>query len=142
MTNFLNDDTVVDKKEEFKKHVKNGAFKTEIEPNKQQNHIYGKPWKNQVKQAIKSFSDPNPKNHQTPKSVLNPKYNPQDLIDKYKGTGSVRISKDGKTVNEFITLNHPVGRTYDKKIKRYVSTNVLQIKYCDSGTHIFPVVQL
>ena len=43
---------------------------------------------------------------------------PQDLIDKYGGTGSIRISKDGKSVNEFITLKYSIGRTYDKKEQR------------------------
>lgn len=57
LTNFLNDDKITDKEEEFKKRVRAGEFSTEVEPKKQQNHLYGKPWKNQVKQAIKPLSE-------------------------------------------------------------------------------------
>lgn len=141
LTSFLDDDTITDKEEEFKKRVRAGEFKTEVEPQKQQNHLYGKPWKNQVKQAINSFNDPDPKNHQAPKSVLDSKYDPQELIDKYCGTGTVEFSNDGKSVDEYILLKQPIGRTFDKKVGRYVSTKKLQIKYCDNGTHIFPIVE-
>ena len=141
LTNFLNDDKITDKEEEFKKRVRAGEFSTEVEPKKQQNHLYGKPWKNQVKQAIKSLSDPNSKNPQAPKSVLSPKYDPQELIDKYSGTGTIEFSNDGKTVNEYIVLKRTVGRTYDKKIGKYIRTKKIQIKYCDNGTHVFPIVE-
>ncbi len=134
LTKFLSDGTITDKETEFRKALKLGRFNTKIELPKQRNHVSGKPWKNQVKQAVKSNGK------QTPKSILDPKLDPQSLVDKYGGTGIIRFSKDGKTANEYIVFPNPIGRTFDKKTQKYISTHTLQIKYCDAGTHVFPTM--
>lgn len=140
LTKFLSDGTITNKEKEFRKALKLGRFNTKIEPSKQQNHISGKQWKNQVKQAVGTLNDPDPKKRKTPKSILDPKLDPQSLIDKYGGTGTVEFANDGKTANEYIVFPDPIGRTFDKKTQKYIPTHTLQIKYCDGGTHVFPTM--
>ena len=59
---------------------------------------------------------------------------PQDLINKYAGTGNYYEFRG-------ITLPFEVGRTYNKKTGKYEATNRVQIKYDENkGAHIFPVL--
>lgn len=127
--------------EKFKKSLSKGYVKTKIEPNKQINHTYNKQWKNQVKQATKSWSNPDSKKWKTPKSVLRKDIDPQKIVDEYGGTGRMVSSTSGDCVNEFINLPFVVGKTFDKKKWKYVNTNAVQIKYSPNGTHVLPTVQ-
>ena len=127
--------------EKFKKSLSNGYVKTKIEPNKQIKHTYNKQWKNQVKQAVKSWSNPDSKKWKTPKSVLRKDIDPQKIVDEYGGTGRMVSSTSGDCVNEFINLPFVVGKTFDKKKWKYVNTNAVQIKYSPNGTHVLPTVQ-
>ncbi len=140
LTKFLNDGTITDKEAEFKKALKLGRFNTKVEVNKQKKHQLTPEWRNQVKQAVRTLNETDPKKRKTPKSILDPKLDPQNLVDKYGGTGIIRFSKDGKTANEYIVFPNPIGRTFDKKTQKYISTHTLQIKYCDAGTHVFPTM--
>lgn len=140
LTDITKDATIQDKEAAFRNALKLGKIKKTIEPSKQQNHISGAPWRNQVKQAMASQSNPDPQKRKKPKSLLNAGLDPQALVNQFGGTGKITISRDGKTVNEFIVCPKPIGRTFDMKLGRYIETNVLQIKYCDGGTHIFPTV--
>ena len=134
LTNFLNNGTITDKEAEFRKGLKLGRFNTNIETNKQKKHQLTPEWKNQVKQAL----SPNGKHN--PKSRLNKDINPQEIVNKYGGTGKLSFSKDGKTVNEYIVLPDYIGVTFNKKKGKYEKTNVIQIKYTENGVHIFPTV--
>ena len=127
--------------EKFKKSLSNGYVKTKIEPNKQINHTYNKQWKNQVKQATKSWSNPDSKKWKTPKSVLRKDIDPQKIVDEYGGTGRMVSSTSGDCVNEFINLPFVVGKTFDKKRRKYINTNAVQIKYSQNGTHVLPTIQ-
>lgn len=127
--------------EVFRESLQKGYVKTKIEEKKQIKHTYNKQWKNQVKQAVKSFSNPDPKKRQTPKSVLRKDINPQEIVDKYKGTGMLSLSGDGKTMNEYIELSKVIGKTYDKKLGKYVDTKKVQIKYSKNGTHVIPTME-
>lgn len=142
LTSLLNDATITDKEKAFKEALKLGRINNKIEDSKQRNHISGAPWRNQVKQAIKTINDSDPKKQKTPKSILTPKLDSQSLVDKYGGTGRIVVSGDNKTVNEFITLPDIVGRTFDNNSKRYIATHTIQIKYTDKGTHVFPTKEL
>lgn len=101
--------------EVFRKSLQKGYVKTKIEKNKQIKHTYNKQWKNQVKQAVQSFSNPDPKKRQTPRSVLRKDIDPQEIVDKYGGTGKMESSSKGDCVNEFITLPFVVGKTFEKR---------------------------
>ena len=127
--------------EVFRKSLQKGYVKTKVEKNKQIKHTYNKQWKNQVKQAVQSFSNPDPKKRQTPRSVLRKDIAPQEIVDKYGGTGRLSLSDDGKTMNEYIELPEVIGKTFDKKIGRYVDTKTIQIKYSKGGTHVIPTIR-
>lgn len=131
MTSFTKDDSITDKELEFKKRLCVGEFKTEIYPIDQNKHIYGKAWKNQVKRAVLYDEG-------APRSVLNKSLNPATMVEKYGGTGKIIISGDKNTINEFITLPFKTGKTFDKSLGKYVDTHVIQIKYTNKGTHVFP----
>ena len=127
--------------EVFRKSLQKGYVKTKVEKNKQIKHTYNKQWKNQVKQAVQSFSNPDPKKRQPPRSVLRKDIDPQEIVDKYGGTGRLSLSDDGKTMNEYIELPEVIGKTFDKKIGRYVDTKTIQIKYSKGGTHVIPTIR-
>lgn len=127
--------------EVFRKSLQKGYVKTKIEKNKQIKHTYNNQWKNQVKQAVQSFSSPDPKKRQTPRSVLRKDIDPQEIVDKYGGTGKLFSSGDGKTMNEYIELPEVIGKTFDKKIGRYVDTKTIQIKYSKGSTHVIPTIR-
>ena len=127
--------------EVFRKSLQKGYVKTKVEKNKQIKHTYNKQWKNQVKQAVQSFSNSDPKKRQTPRSVLRKDIDPQEIVSKYGGTGRLSLSDDGKTMNEYIELPEVIGKTFDKKIGRYVDTKTVQIKYSKGGTHVIPTIR-
>ena len=125
---------IIDTKEsDFKSDLAKGLINTTIEQSQQQKHQLTKVWKNQVKQAIASNG------RFSPKSRLNKNIDPQELVNKYAGTG--RISFNGGIVHEYIRLPFDVGVTFDKKIGKYVKTKVVQIKYTKNGVHIFPTIE-
>lgn len=132
LTNFLNDDKIINKEVSFKERLAKGEVNTTIEKSQQQKHQATKAWKNQVKQAVLSGYK------QTPKSLLDKNINSQEFVDKYAGTGIIQFVKNNAVVHEYISVPNIVGRTFDKQIKKYVKTNVIQIKYTENGIHIFP----
>ncbi len=121
--------------ENFKNALKKGYVNTIIEQSQQQKHQSSKAWKNQVKQAMQSGGK------QTPKSRLFNSIDPQEIVDKYGGTGVLRSKKNNHCVDEFITLPFEVGVTFDVSQKKYIRTHKVQIKYVKNGTHIFPVIE-
>ena len=122
----------------FKKDVANGNVNLNVDMKNQPKHLLNKGWKNQVKQAVKSGGKI------TPKSLLAKGLDPQDLINKYAGTGDeYNFRPNQKYPDEFISLPFVVGRTYDNSTGKYIETRRLQIKYNEkSGAHIFPVKEI
>ncbi len=118
--------------ENFKNALKKGYVNTIIEQSQQQKHQSSKAWKNQVKQAIQSGGK------QTPKSRLFNSIDPQEIVNKYGGTGEFKSRKNNHCVDEFIALPFEIGVTFDKKQGKYIKTRMVQIKYAKNGTHIFP----
>lgn len=121
----------------FRQDIARGAVITSVDKSNQQNHTYGKIWKNQVKQAMKSNGQ------LAPKSVLAKGLDPQKIIDKYAGKGdSYSFKGANKYPDEYITLPFVAGRTYNKKTGKYEETHRVQLKYNESkGFHVFPVLE-
>ena len=44
-------------------------------------------------------------------------------------------------MNEHIELPEVIGKTFDKKIGRYVDTKTIQIKYSKGSTHVIPTIR-
>lgn len=119
---------------QFKQDISNGKINTSVDKGNQQKHITGKAWTIQARQALAS----NGKN--MPKSRLAKGLDPQELINKYAGTGKdYKFNSNNKYPDEYITLPFVVGRTYNVKTGKYEPTKRIQIKYNDRGAHIFPV---
>lgn len=64
----------------------------------------------------------------------------QELVDKYHGTGKIKISKEGKWNNEEVILdnNTIVGTVVNNLSGAETKTTVFKIKYGKKGTHIVP----
>ena len=88
-----------------------------------------------MKQAVNSNGK------QTPKSLLDKSIDPQKFVDKYAGTGRIEFPNSRTVVHEFITMPNSVGKTFDRKSGKYVSSKVIQIKYTEKGVHIFPTIE-
>lgn len=129
------DVTIGLKVQQFKKDLADGKINTSVDQKHQSNHVNGKAWKNQVKQAVQSG------NNSVPKSRLAKGLDPQELINKYAGTGKdYQYFGSNKYPDEYITLPFTVGVTYNKKTGKYEETNRVQIKYNEKkGAHIFPI---
>ena len=87
------DATIGLKVQQFKKDLADGKINTSVDTQNQRNHVNGKAWKNQVKQAVQ------PGNHSVPKSRLSKGLDPQELINKYAGTGKdywIIVNKEDK----------------------------------------------
>ncbi|NVF11016.1 hypothetical protein HV819_03290 [Anaerococcus sp. AGMB00486] len=75
------------------------------------------------------------------KSYLLDDVNPQDLVDKYAGTGDLlRVKKVGKWINkEFIEADEDIGYWINSKNDDEVITNRFSISYSkEKGVHIVP----
>lgn len=121
--------------QQFKKDLADGKINTAVDTKNQRNHVNGKAWKNQVKQAVQ------PGSKTAPKSRLAKGLDPQELINKYAGTGKdYKYLGNNKYPDEYITLPFTVGVTYNKETGKYEETNRVQIKYNEKkGAHIFPI---
>ena len=56
-------------------------------------------------------------------------------------TGEPRVYKGNHCVDEFITLPHIAGVTFDAKVGKFIPTHRIQIKYTNAGVHILPVLE-
>ena len=130
------DATIGLKVNSFRNALASGSVNTSVDTKNQSKHVNGKVWKNQVKQAVQSGGKV------TPRSILAKGLDPQDLINRYAGTGDhYEFRGNNKYPDEFITLPFEAGRTYNKKTGKYEATNRVQIKYDENkGAHIFPVL--
>lgn len=132
------DATIGLKVNSFRNALASGSVNTSVDTKNQPKHVSGKVWKNQVKQAVQSGGKV------TPRSILAKGLDPQDLINRYAGTGDgYTFRPNQKYPDEFITLPFVVGRTYDNSTGKYIETHRLQIKYNDkNGAHVFPVKEV
>lgn len=117
----------------FSQALASGQVNTTIDTKQQVKHQLTPQWKNQVKQAIQ--------NNGKPKSRLRNSVNPQDIVDKFGGKGTMRVFKGNYCVDEFVTLPFIAGVTFDKKVGKYIPTRRVQIKYTKTGTHVIPVLE-
>ena len=137
MLTLVNGDATIGLKvNSFRNALASGSVNTSVDTKNQSKHVNGKVWKNQVKQAVQSGGKV------TPRSILAKGLDPQDLINRYAGTGDhYEFRGNNKYPDEFITLPFEAGRTYNKKTGKYEATNRVQIKYDENkGAHIFPVL--
>ena len=83
-------------------------------------------------------------NNYSGKSYILDTTNPQDLVDKFAGTGDIkRIQTTGKWINkQFFMTDVPIGYVIDEETKKEILTRRFAIHYSkDKGTHIVPILE-
>jgi len=66
--------------------------------------------------------------------------NPQELVDRYHGTGNVWWNQQGEWNNrEYLSMSHDIGVTIDKDTGIASLTDRIAIHYSKTGTHVVPV---
>ncbi|MHB1651659.1 MAG: polymorphic toxin type 50 domain-containing protein [Desulfitobacteriaceae bacterium] len=99
-----------------------------INQQKQNRHIEGtKEYNQYVKKLAKDDFKP---------SILTA--DPQEVIDKYAGTGRQIISTKGVQPKEVITLPDIAGKYYNTDRGEYVETNNVTVVYSKTGSHVYP----
>ena len=63
----------------------------------------------------------------------------EDLVKKYKGTGTIRIVGSSPYPQETIDTEEIVGKTWVKGLQRYIDTKRIKLIYSSIGVHIVPV---
>ncbi|MCL2017081.1 MAG: polymorphic toxin type 50 domain-containing protein [Defluviitaleaceae bacterium] len=65
---------------------------------------------------------------------------PQELVDKYCGTGNFNITKKGEwDKKEYVSVGKIIGIDIDKDTKLPTPTDRIAIHYSKTGAHIVPV---
>lgn len=121
-------------------NLKNGLVNTNIQRKKQEEHTQGtKALRNRLKQALATQGQ---QKEITPQSFLYRDIDAQKLVQDYAGTGITVYNLGSNAVKEFVTVDKPVGRYYNKGKHRYVETSRICIMFTNKGTHVFPVKEL
>lgn len=116
------------KDEKLRKVIKND-YNLTINSGRQDKHIQGT---NNYKQELAKG---------THKSYLLDSVNPQELVDKYAGTGDLlRVKKVGKGINkEFVEADKDIGYWINIKTGDEIITNRFSLSYSkEKGVHIVP----
>ena len=116
-----------------RRKILGGTYPSRVIAGRQNKHIEG----------TREFEQANNKRVQDGRggkqSALCPDINVQNLVDRYKGTGRIRISNGSQYPREAIDFEYIVGKTWVAKLSKYVDTKRIEIIYSSAGTHIIPV---
>jgi len=117
----------------LKSMIESGEISTKIRSQQQKKHIKGTPQFEQYRAARLEKG-------QTPQSILMvSEIEAQEIVDKYKATGTVDIKKTGKNsvkIVEYCNADGMVGQYYGDN--EYHDTNRFGIFYSKRGTYIVP----
>jgi hypothetical protein len=72
-------------------------------------------------------------------AILGRGINAQELVDRYKGTGRIAKHPREPYPIETIQADRIIGKTWVKRLRKYVSTTFFRIVYSGNGVHIYPV---
>jgi hypothetical protein len=112
--------------------ILNGEYPSRIQKGKQRKHISGTMEFNQQRSKMNRFisgSEP---------AILNPDADAQDLVNQYKGTGIVEARPGSDFLHEIVKANRSIGKTWVKRMQKYVDTDTFVIVYSKEGVHIYP----
>lgn len=116
----------------IKQKIRSGEYSTKLSSQHFKKHIPGTAQYEQYKNSRL-------KNGNTPQSIITiSEQEAQDLILKYSGTGTVKLTASGNFSNvEFITADTVIGQYFDKD--GYHDTDRMAIHYSKKSAHIVPV---
>lgn len=104
-----------------------------IRAEKQLEHILGTPeWTKASRAEIAKGKNP--------KSAFYKNIDPQEIVNKFSGTGILEYKPRNSYPHEFVDVGKIVGISFDKKVNKYVPTSRIQIVYSKKGVHLFPVL--
>ncbi|MCL2017075.1 MAG: polymorphic toxin type 50 domain-containing protein [Defluviitaleaceae bacterium] len=108
--------------EELNIWLKTGEISKAINPEKQGRHYV------------------NHENYIDGRSYLFDWVDPQELVDKYCGTGEIPKHENGNWYHqEFVSVGENIGVCIDRKTGEKTVTDRIAIHYSKTGTHIVPV---
>ncbi len=122
-------------KRTIKERINDGELSTRIHIGRQNKHIEGtKGYFDYYEQRLKIGK--------TPQNILTiDNKTMQDLIDKYAGTGTPKITRGNEPIKtEYIDAPFVVGKFY--RNNKYCDTKRFAIHYSKNGAHIVPVAPL
>ena len=114
-----------------RKKILDGSYSSRVIRGKQRKHIEGTREfeQNRLKmQQISSGSEP---------SILN--VDAQELVDNYKGKGTVKRHRGSLYPSEIIDADMIIGKTWVKSKRMYVETKRAMIVYSSDGVHVVPI---
>lgn len=120
--------------QKVREKIKSGSISTQINPEKQARHMQGDPAYEAYKKKLAA------------KNVHGPSYltinidETQQLVNKYAGTGDIKINNDLSFDNKetIIQNERQIGYYIDREGHEHLTGN-FDIRYSGTGVHIFPV---
>ena len=108
--------------EQARAHIRSDAVNKTVNPEKQSRH------------------DRNSNRYVKERSYLLEGIDAQELVDRYHGTGDIRINRANNewTNKEFIIADRNIGMNVNPTTKEETITNRFIIHYSRTGTHIVP----
>lgn len=126
--------------QKFRERIRNGEVNLTVQRKKQEEHTQGtKAWKNRFKQAYATLDSGKPI---TPQSFLYKDMDVDELVKDYAGKGILDYSLGSGTVKEYVAVEKPIGKYYNKGRKKYVETSRICILYNNKGVHVFAVKEV
>lgn len=107
---------------------------TKIRAVKQQEHVLGtKQWLSECKKAIAKGNNP--------KSFFYKDIDIQKIVDNNYKSAALVYENKSKYPIQYITLEHSIGKVFDKKVGKYIETKRLAVIHSSKGFHAFPVFE-
>jgi hypothetical protein len=114
-----------------RRKIMDGTYSTKIVLGRQRKHILGTVEFQQNKDKMQKLSPG------SEPSILNA--DAASLVNKYKGTGILEMTKGSQYPVELIDMPYIIGKTWVQRMQKYVETKRFRIVYSSDGVHIIPV---
>jgi len=119
------------REEEERRKILDGTYPSKIVAGRQRKHIPGTIEFEQKRRAMKR------KSPGSEPSILTA--DADELVEKYKGTGAIKLDNSSPYPCEEIDIGIVIGRTWVKNLQKYVDTKKIRIVYSSIGVHIVPI---
>ena len=112
-----------------RRKILDGTYPSRVIQGRQNKHIEGtREFEQNQEKMRKIGSEP---------AIIN--VDPQSLVNKHKGTGTIYFSKTSPDYpREDIDTGEIIGKAWDRKKEEYIDTSIITISYSKTGVHIYP----